>query len=388
MKRHFVTGGTGFIGSNLVKALLAKGDEVYLLVRPVKNTSPQERTDKTFPDNRNRLVVISGNVSKKNLGIKYGDLKKLKTNKVDFVWHLAANLAFNQNLEDSKRFKANVIGTQHAVEVANKWNAVLCHCSTAYVCGDSKSFSEDSLDTGQVFRNVYEQTKFLGEKMVREKAKVPYVIFRPSLVIDKPTPGKASNCTFGYYRYVFMFYLFRQWLFKCLTSGKLSKLFLMVLGTRLGKDGKTIIMPSLLLPFPKNIAVNMVPIDYVINTFIKVASNKSAYYKTYNLTNPRPRTFIYMMKVLIDDLSIKKVKYIGVTPHLFTILFNLLYFVIIPWRGYIKSALLYLPYITTSPVFARKNVDLYNSPPKSLSKDYLNKINTEAITKIFPKIKI
>ena len=147
-------------------------------------------------------------------------------------------------------------------------------------------------------------------------------------------------------------------------------------------------MPALLLPFPKNIAVNMVPIDYVINTFIKVASNKSAYYKTYNLTNPKPRTFVYMMKILIEDLSIKKAKYVGVSPYVFNQLFKLLYLVVIPWRGYIKSALSYLPYITTSPVFVRKNVNLYNSPPKPLSKDYLNKINTEAITKIFPKIKI
>lgn len=388
MKTHFVTGGIGFIGSNLVKALLAKEDKVYLLVRPGKSLSPEERVFKTFPDHKGKLIIIAGDISKKDLGIKRNDLRELKAGKIDFVWHLAANLAFNQNLKGSKRFRANVVGTQNVVEIANKWDAVLCHCSTAYVCGDSKVFSEDSLDKGQVFRNGYEQTKFLGEKVVKEKAKVPYVIFRPSLVIDKPTPGKASNCTFGYYRYVFMFYLFRQWLFKSLTSGKFSKLFLNALGTRLDKDGKTIIMPSLLLPFPKNIAVNMVPIDYVINTFLKVSLNKSAYYKTYNLTNPRPRTFIYMMKVLIDDLSIKKVKYVGVTPRLFTLLFNLLYLVVVPWRGYIKSALSYLPYITTSPVFVRKNVNLYNSPPKPLSKDYLNKINNEAITEVFSKIKI
>lgn len=388
MRRHFVTGGTGFIGTNLVKALLAKDDEVYLLVRTGKKSSPKEQVLKNFPGYERKLRVISGDVSEKNLGIETRDFNKLKTNKIDFVWHLAANLAFNQNLKDRKRFKANVIGTQNAVEVANKWGAVLCHCSTAYVCGDSKIFSEDSSDQGQTFRNGYEQTKFLGEKVVRENAKVPYIIFRPSLVIDKPTLSKASNCTFGYYRYVFMFYLFRQWLFKSLTGGRYSKLFLKALGTRLDKDGKTIIMPALLLPFPKNIAVNMIPIDYVVKSFLKVALNSAAYNKTYHLTHPKPRTFIFLMKTIFGDLAIKEVKYFGVHPKLFELLFKTFYLVIIPWRGYIKSALSYLPYITTSPVFVRKNVNLYNSAPKPLSKDYLNKINIEAIENIFPKIKI
>ncbi|MGB1061157.1 MAG: GDP-mannose 4,6-dehydratase, partial [Ketobacter sp.] len=32
--RYLITGGTGFIGSNLVRSLVVQGKEVHLLVRP------------------------------------------------------------------------------------------------------------------------------------------------------------------------------------------------------------------------------------------------------------------------------------------------------------------------------------------------------------------
>ena len=34
MKRVVVTGGTGFVGANLVRRLIADGHQVHLLVRP------------------------------------------------------------------------------------------------------------------------------------------------------------------------------------------------------------------------------------------------------------------------------------------------------------------------------------------------------------------
>src|SRR3989344_6696374 len=100
MKKHFVTGATGFVGKHLVKALLGRGDKVFILVRPKKISNlPVE--DKTS----DRLLIIKGNITKQHLGINKGQLGRLKKEGVDFVWHLAANLAFNQNLDDKVRFK-------------------------------------------------------------------------------------------------------------------------------------------------------------------------------------------------------------------------------------------------------------------------------------------
>src|SRR3989344_8816526 len=163
MSTHFVTGGTGFIGKHLVKALLDRGDRVYILVRPSKKLTAHQRALSNFPKHRNRLTVISGDIGRNNLGIGSTNWKRLRKEKINFVWHLAANLAFNQNLDDKVRFKANVSGTKNVVNVANYLGAVLRHCSTAYICGDANKLGEDEWNVGQKFRNAYEQTKYLGE---------------------------------------------------------------------------------------------------------------------------------------------------------------------------------------------------------------------------------
>ena len=379
-----ITGGTGFVGRHLVKALLRSGDKVFVLVRPSGKISAKDRVDSIFPGHELNLLTVEGDITKKKLGIASESLQRLKKEKIDFVWHLAANLSFNHTLKNDQKFKVNVLGTANVVDLANSVGTRLCHVSTAYICGNAKAFSEKDLDVGQKFRNDYERTKFLAEKVVRERCKISYIIFRPSIVIGEPTEAKTSNCTFSYFRYAFLFFFFKRWLVSSLKTGKMSRLFLKALGAKLDGRDDGVTVPLLTLPYPKDININMVPIEYIVKSFLKIASNKSAFKKTYHLTHPNPRPFIFYMMQMFNDLGIKQNKFVGVSPLMFKLICYVIYLIAIPWRDYIKSALLYLPYVTSSPNFIRKNVNRYNRPPKKITRDFLSKIHKGALAKIFP----
>jgi len=63
------------------------------------------------------------------------------------------------------------------------------HVSTAYVAGlHAGVFGEDMLDTGQAFRNTYEQTKWEAEHLVHDSG-LEWAIARPSIVMGESDTG-------------------------------------------------------------------------------------------------------------------------------------------------------------------------------------------------------
>jgi len=373
MKTHFVTGGTGYLGRELIKRLLSRGDKIYVLVRDYESSSKKKIVEDIFGRNK-MLIIVSGNITRKNLGIKTSILKDLRKDEIHFVWHLAANLSFSSKITYSQKYKTNVTGTKNVVEFANRLHSRLCHCSTAHVGGDAMKFSESMFDVGQKFRNDYEKTKYLAEKVVRKYSKIPYIIFRPSLIIGKPTVEKAS-CTFSVYRYGYLLYLLKIWLFKSLN----------VLGS---KNPKKIYLPFIILPYPVGININMVNIDYVVKSFINIALSKSAFNRTYHLTHTKPPSYIFLSKNIFDELSILGIKYVGVSPNNFRLFINFVHFIAVPWRKYINSAKYYLPYMSYNQIFVREDTNKYNAKPKIFTKKLFSKIIKEANSDIYPKTNI
>jgi len=177
-----VTGGAGFIGSNLIEFFLEKGHEVVC----VDNESAQ--TNEKFYWNK----------STTNYKLDICDKEKIFPlfKGVDCVFHLAAESRIGPCIEDPlKAVKTNVLGTTILLECARKNNIkrfVYSSTSACYGIKNSPPLTEDMpLDN----LNPYSFTKISGENMCEMYAKMygmETIILRYFNVYGKNQPLKGQ----------------------------------------------------------------------------------------------------------------------------------------------------------------------------------------------------
>jgi UDP-glucose 4-epimerase len=126
MTTSLVTGGAGFIGSHLVRALLARGDRVRVL-------------DNFSTGRRENLAGLA-----ENLEVIEGDLREARqvqaaVQGVDFVFHQAAFVSVRQSMREPQEcFAVNVGGTLNLLEAARQAGVErVVMASSAAVYGDS-----------------------------------------------------------------------------------------------------------------------------------------------------------------------------------------------------------------------------------------------------------
>lgn len=108
MKRVLITGGTGFIGANLARRMLADGHAVHLLVRPNHATWRIEEIQQDL----HLHEVDLGNHEK--LGSVIGDIRP------EWVFHLAAHGAYSWQTDARQIAETNFIGTINLVTACLK----------------------------------------------------------------------------------------------------------------------------------------------------------------------------------------------------------------------------------------------------------------------------
>ncbi len=155
--RVAITGGTGFVGSNTARALLAAGHEVVLVSRGTRRVAPREGLRAVRAD------VIGG----EGLAEAFAGC--------DAVVHLTAIIR-----EKGKQTFDRVIrlGTEHVVAAASKAGV-----------GHLVYISAIGADPDPRFP--YHYTKWMAEQSVRSSG-VPYTILRPSLIFG---PGDGFFTT-------------------------------------------------------------------------------------------------------------------------------------------------------------------------------------------------
>ncbi len=173
----FLTGANGFVGRELLQALLRKGHRVHALLR-----HPNQVPDTGDPN----LVRFTGDITKPETLLP-------AMRGCEAVYHIAA-FARMQAFDRSRFYKVNTEGTRHVLEAAARSGVrKLVFTSTAGVMGPSLRepiCESDPRITS--FSNDYELSKMLAEQLVTECASrrlFDTVIVSPSAVFG---PGQET----------------------------------------------------------------------------------------------------------------------------------------------------------------------------------------------------
>jgi UDP-glucose 4-epimerase len=157
-KKAIVTGGAGFIGSNLVESLLEDGLEVISL-------------DDYSVGKKSNLADVQkkyGN-SLKQIHCDITDEKKTETyfEGVDIVFHHACSKMTICLINPKRDLEVNAVGTFNLLELAKKYNVKkFVHVSTGSVYGIARKFPTDE-ECSLNPTSYYGVSKLAGEKYVR-----------------------------------------------------------------------------------------------------------------------------------------------------------------------------------------------------------------------------
>jgi len=155
-----VTGGAGFIGSNLVKRLLALGHVVWTIddLSTGSKTYLQE-----VADHPNHTFIHGSTLQRKLLQKWIG--------KVDLVYHLAAVLGVKNTVDHPLEvIEGNIDGTRNVLELAYRRKCKVVFTSTSEIYGKNNQLPFDEmsdrvLGASSIHRWCYATAKALDEHM-------------------------------------------------------------------------------------------------------------------------------------------------------------------------------------------------------------------------------
>jgi thioester reductase-like protein len=274
----FLTGFPGFIAERLVKRLASRDTKFFLLVQKsfIEKATQAVRdiAAKTGVPIEN-FALVEGDITQLNLGIDEEKSKMIRDIATD-VYHLAAiyDLAVAKEIAS----RVNVEGTKNVNEFVKKLPNLrrYNYVSTCYVAGKrTGEILENELEHKAGFRNFYEETKYLAELEVEKlKNDIPLTIFRPSIVVGDSETGETAK-----YDGIYSLILYLR---------KAPHLFRFV---NVGN---------------KDVRLNLVPVDFVVEAIAVLAKDERAIGKTIALADPNPLTTEEIFDAFAEAMTGKK----------------------------------------------------------------------------------
>lgn len=131
-----ITGGCGFLGSNLASDALARGDELVVLDNLYRNGS---RENQTWLQTQGKFTFEHGDLRNQNDPTR--DIQEFKP---DAIIHLAGQVAMTTSIAHPRMdFGVNVMGTHNLLEAVGKHtnNAKVLYSSTNKVYGELEQYT-------------------------------------------------------------------------------------------------------------------------------------------------------------------------------------------------------------------------------------------------------
>jgi hypothetical protein len=173
-----------------------------------------------------------------------------------------------------------------------------------------------------LFHNVYEQSKYEAEKIIRSTPSVRATIYRPSIIVGASRNG-ARCSQMGFHRFVAVALRIVKWLQKTASSPERIR-----------------------LPLNGDESWNLVPMDWVAETILRLLSRSENPARTFHLTNSCPVTAKAIYEVAASELGITCIDFAGrdqrVTPNKAE-------------ASFFEAVQDYLPYLVGDPEFCNAN---------------------------------
>lgn len=254
---YFVTGGTGFIGRNLIDQLLRRKGQIHVLVRRGSKKRFNELVAQRWPEHKDRLVAVTGDLSRPALGVSAARVKELK-GQVRHFFHLAA--VYDMRADAAANEAANVEGTRQAIAFAEKINAGCFHHTSSIAAAGLYQgiFREDMFEEATGLNHPYFRSKHESEGLVRRSCSIPWRIYRPAIVVGHSKTGEIDKIDGPYY-----FFKLIQKMRRMLPAW----------------------MPTLGLEGGR---INLVPVDYVARAMDHIAHKPRLDGRCFHLTDPHP----------------------------------------------------------------------------------------------------
>ena len=179
-KKFLITGGSGFIGSNLINTLYKLNQDIQIL-----------NLDKRKPTN-----IFKKNWLKADLNFKDSFYSELLDFNPDYIVHLAADTTMDgENLDD---YKTNILGVRNLLDCCNKLSkkTFLIAASSQHVKKPGTFIYSNKEEYSPL--GLYGESKVLTEKIILESnIKQNWLIIRPTLVWG-PNNIVMANSIFNY----------------------------------------------------------------------------------------------------------------------------------------------------------------------------------------------